>query len=214
MPYPALILVDIQNDFCPGGALEVPKGDEVVPVANKVGDIFREKEYLVVATQDWHPSDHGSFAVVQGVDPFTMGELSGAPQMLWPTHCVENTEGAKFHPDLDVVPVVFCKGMDKTVDSYSGFCDNGGKNETQLKRYLKEHETDTVFVCGLATEYCVKFTVMDAVKRGFKVYLVKDACRGLSDEDVEAALTEMREAGVGIITSDDVENILNETMGK
>lgn len=209
MGYPALILVDIQNDFCPGGALEVPNGDEVVPVANKVADLFRDRNYLVVATQDWHPADHGSFASAHGADVFTMGELSGEPQMLWPDHCVENTEGAEFHPDLDTVPVVFYKGTDTDVDSYSGFCDNGGKNETQLASFLQKHHTDEVFICGLATEYCVKFTAMDAVKRGFKVYLVIDGCRGILEEDVENAIKEMKEAGIGVIVSDKVAGLLN-----
>ena len=203
----ALILVDIQNDFCDGGALAVPRGQEVVPVANKLMEWFFDKGWEVIGTQDWHPKDHGSFASVHGVEPFTMGELSGQPQMMWTDHCVQGTKGAELHSDLEwIIPVVFCKGMDPTVDSYSGFADNGGKNESGLADYLRGRDVDEVFVCGLATEYCVKFTAMDALNRGFKVNLVSDACRGLELQTVIDAINEMNNAGVSIITSENVKN--------
>ncbi len=194
----ALLLIDIQNDFCPGGALAVPKGDEVVTLANRLVQRCFEKNITVVATQDWHPAGHGSFASAHNVAPYTMGTLSGIPQFMWPDHCVQNTSGAEFHPDLLDIPTVVCKGMDPTVDSYSGFFDNGGKNDTGLNDILKSSGVDTVFIAGLATDYCVKFTALDAVKLGYKTYVITDICRAVNvpDGSEQAALDEMKAAGV------------------
>jgi len=202
----ALILVDIQNDFLPGGALAVPHGDEVVPVANKVSPRFD----LVVATQDWHPPDHGSFAANHpGKKVGDVIDLHGLRQILWPVHCVQNTRGAEFAPGLDVSRVarVFRKGTDPTIDSYSGFFDNGHRRSTGLADYLRERGVDQVFVMGIATDYCVKFTALDAVQRaGLKVTLIEDGCRGvnLNAGDVEAAVDEMRRVGVKVVTSNEL----------
>jgi nicotinamidase/pyrazinamidase len=198
----ALILVDIQNDFCTGGALAVPHGEDVVPVANRLMALAD----LVVATQDWHPATHGSFAANHpGRKPFEMAELGGLPQVLWPAHCVEWTGGAQFHPALDTrrVARVFPKGTDAGIDSYSGFFDNGRKKATGLGEWLKAQRVDEVLVCGLATDYCVKATAIDAAGLGFRTVLVEDGCRGvgLGPEDVPQALAAMREAGVIITDS-------------
>ena len=201
-----LILVDIQNDFCPGGALAVPNGDEVVAVANRIQSYFD----LVVATQDWHPADHGSFACNHaGKNPFELGELAGLPQVLWPAHCIQNTEGAEFHPQLDLgkVAKVFPKGTDTEIDSYSGFFDNGKRMATGLGDWLKAQGVTDVFVCGLATDYCVKATAIDAAELGFKTTLIEDACRGvgLGAKDIADALQAMKSAGVGITNSEELQ---------
>jgi nicotinamidase/pyrazinamidase len=202
----ALILVDIQNDFLPGGALAVPHGDEVIAVANRVAPRFD----LVVATQDWHPRDHGSFAANHPAKKVgDVIDLHGLPQVLWPVHCVQGTAGAEFAPALDVSRVrrVFQKGTDSTIDSYSGFFDNGHRRSTGLADYLREQDVTEVFVMGLATDYCVKFTALDAVQRaGLKTTLIDDGCRGvnLRPGDSEAAVAEMRAAGVHVIRSGDL----------
>ena len=173
-----LILVDIQNDFLPGGALAVPKGDEVIPVANRIMPLFD----LVVATQDWHPADHGSFASRHpGRKVGDIIELNGLPQVLWPDHCVQDTRGAAFPERLEVSRInrVFRKGTDAGIDSYSGFFDNGHRKSTGLGELLKSQGVDEVCVMGLATDYCVKFTTLDARKLGFKVNLVLDGVRGV-----------------------------------
>lgn len=195
----ALILVDIQNDFCPGGALAVADGDAVVPVANRLMDTVD----LVVATQDWHPADHGSFASNHaGKQVFDMGDLAGLPQVMWPDHCVQWTGGAQFHPGLDTKRItrVFPKGTDPTIDSYSGFFDNGKRKATGLGDWLKAKGVTEVLICGLATDYCVKATAIDAAQLGFRTVLVEDACRGVGMKatDVPDALTAMRAAGVVI----------------
>jgi nicotinamidase/pyrazinamidase len=197
----ALILVDIQNDFCPGGTLAVPKGDEVVAAANRL----IAAAGLVVATQDWHPADHGSFAANHpGKAPFTLAELGGLPQVLWPAHCVQWSAGALFHPGLDTrrIARVFAKGTDAGIDSYSGFFDNGRRKATGLGGWLKAQGVDAVLVCGLATDYCVKATAIDAVGLGFRTTVVEDACRGvgLAANDIPDALAAMRAAGVAIST--------------
>ncbi len=201
----ALILVDIQNDFCPGGALAVADGDAVVPLANALMPRFD----LVVATQDWHPPEHGSFAANRpGGQAFTMAELAGLPQTLWPAHCVQWTGGALFHPGLDTrrIARVFAKGTDPAIDSYSGFFDNGRRKATGLADWLRAQRVDAVAVCGLATDYCVKATAIDATTLGFAVTLVEDACRGvgLAPRDVDGAIAQMRAGGVGVTTSDQV----------
>lgn len=197
----ALILVDIQNDFCTGGALAVPQGEAVVPVANRLMSLAD----VVVATQDWHPADHGSFAINHpGRKPFELAELGGLPQALWPAHCVQWTGGAQFHPGLDTRRIVrvFPKGTDPGIDSYSGFFDNGRRKATGLGDWLTAQRVDDVLVCGLATDYCVKATAIDAAGLGFRTTLVEDACRGvgLQPQDIAAALHAMRQAGVAITT--------------
>ena len=202
----ALILVDIQNDFLPGGALAVPHGDEVIAVANRVATTFD----LVVATQDWHPRDHGSFAANHpGKKVGDIIDMHGLPQVLWPVHCVQGTAGAGFAPALDVSRVrrVFQKGTDPAIDSYSGFFDNGHRRSTGLADYLREQGVTQVFVMGLATDYCVKFTALDAVQRaGLKTTLIEDGCRGvnLRPGDSEAAVAEMRAARVEVLRSSDL----------
>jgi len=203
----ALVLVDIQNDFLPGGALAVPRGDEVVPIANRLQPRFG----LVVATQDWHPPGHGSFASTRpGRKPGEIAELAGLPQVLWPDHCVQGTAGAAFAPALsmDRVEAIVRKGTDPAIDSYSGFFDNGHRKSTGLGDYLRGRGATDLYVLGLATDYCVKFTALDAVRLGFRTFLVQDGCRGveLSKGDVARALDEARKAGVQIVQSSDVQS--------
>ncbi|HEY1110321.1 MAG TPA: bifunctional nicotinamidase/pyrazinamidase [Opitutaceae bacterium] len=201
----ALILIDIQNDFLPGGALAVPRGDEVIPVANRVQRVFD----LVVATQDWHPADHGSFAAAHpGRKPGEMGTLGGLPQVLWPTHCVEGSLGAALAAALDTTRIAhtFVKGTDPEIDSYSGFFDNGHRRATELAAWLRARGVTKVYLCGLATDYCVKFTALDARQLGFETTLIADGCRGveLRPGDVAAAYAEMRAAGVRVVHSDEL----------
>lgn len=203
----ALLLIDIQNGFCPGGNLPVAGGDEVVPVANAL--MASGKYDLVVASQDWHPPGHGSFASSHpGKVPFEIGELSGKPQMLWPDHCVQGTEDAAFHPDLDVSHIdhVQRKGQNPAVDSYSAFRDNDRAALTGLTDYLKAKGVSEVDICGLATDYCVKFSAIDAVEMlpGVKVRFIEDASRGIDPDGVKVAIAEMREKGVEIVRSADI----------
>ena len=200
-----LILVDIQNDFLPGGALAVPDGDQVIPVVNSLQSRFS----LIVATQDWHPANHGSFAASHtGKKPFEQIDLNGLPQTLWPVHCVQNTAGAALAPGLtqDRIAKIFQKGTDSGIDSYSGFFDNGHRKSTGLGEWLKEQNVSEVFVCGLATDYCVKFTALDARKLGLDVTLIEDGCRGveLKAGDVARAVDEMRGAGVQVVQSAEI----------
>ena len=198
----ALIVVDVQNDFCPGGALAVSKGDAIVPGINKIAEAFE----LVITTQDWHPADHGSFAANHpGAKPYDDGTLSGRPQVLWPTHCVQGTTGAAFHPDLRVRAMNFVKGTDKDADSYSGFFDDDGKT-TGLHEVLQAHQALDLFVCGLATDYCVKFTVLDALRIGYQVSVIEDLCRAvnLTPGDAQKAFDEMRAAGAIVLHSENV----------
>src|SRR5882724_4688928 len=202
----ALILVDIQNDFCPGGTLAVREGDAVVPLANRL----MSQVDLVVATQDWHPAEHGSFAVNHpGRQPFELAELAGLPQVLWPAHCVQWTGGALFHPGLDSrrIAQVVPKGTDPRIDSYSGFFDNGRRKATGLHEWLQSQGVDQLLLCGMATDYCVKATALDAVSLGYGNTVVADACRGvnLAPGDIDQALAALREAGVAITQVDAVE---------
>jgi nicotinamidase/pyrazinamidase len=195
----ALIFTDIQNDFMPGGALAVKDGDKVVPVANAI-----QHEYdLVVATQDWHPADHGSFASNRGGRVGELSELGGLPQVLWPDHCVQGSHGAEFHPDLDLSRVarIFRKGTDPAIDSYSAFFDNAHRKSTGLGDYLREQGVKEVYVIGLATDYCVRYTALDAKMLGFETYLIEEGSRGveLKPGDVAAAIEEMRRKGVNIV---------------
>jgi len=197
----ALILVDIQNDFCPGGALAVAGGDEVVAVANRL--MAAERFDVVVATQDWHPADHGSFASQHvGGAAGDVVDLNGLPQMLWPDHCVQGSRGAEFVAGLNVAAIdkVFRKGVDVGVDSYSGFFDNDRRRDTGLAEFLRERGVDDVTVMGLATDYCVKATALDAAALGFRAHVVLEGCRGVNvhEGDVQQAVDAMTRAGVHV----------------
>lgn len=201
----ALIIVDVQNDFLPGGALAVPKGDEIIPVINAIQDKFD----FIVATQDFHPADHKSFAANNpGRQIGELIDLNGLSQILWPVHCVQGTEGAEFSKDLikKTWRKVFQKGMNREVDSYSGFFDNAKRGDTGLSTYLKENQIDRVFICGLAMDYCVKFTALDANELEFDTFLLTDATRAvnLNPEDGKDSLAELEAAGVKLITSNDL----------
>jgi nicotinamidase/pyrazinamidase len=195
----ALLLIDIQNDFLPTGALPVPEGDRIVSIANALMAKFQH----IIATQDWHPADHGSFAANHaGKKPGDVITLNGLPQILWPTHCVQNTAGADFASALDRTRItqIIQKGTDPAIDSYSGFFDNGHRKSTPLHDYLRAQKIAHLHILGLATDYCVKFTALDARRLGYTVTLVEDACRGvnLQPTDVANALAEMKAAGVEI----------------
>lgn len=203
----ALILVDIQHDFLPGGALAVTDGDAVIPIANQLQSHFD----LVVATQDFHPENHQSFAANHpGKQIGNVIQLNGLDQVLWPNHCVQGSSGVEFASDLqmDKVAKVFPKGTDPEIDSYSGFFDNGHRKATGLGDYLKEHGVNRVVVVGLATDYCVKFTALDAKKLGFDTMVVPEATRAvnLQPQDFEKAIDEIATAGVKIISPEDVLN--------
>lgn len=201
----ALILVDIQNDFLAGGALAVPRGDEVIPVANRLMPRFD----LVVATQDWHPADHGSFASRHaGKKPGDVIDLSGVKQTLWPDHCVQGTPGAAFAPSLETARIhhVVRKGVDPAVDSYSGFFDNGRRRDTGLAEFLKSRGVTRVVIVGLATDYCVRATALDALSLGFETIVVREGVRGvdLAPGDSDRALAEMASAGARIISESEL----------
>src|SRR3982751_932468 len=198
----ALILVDLQNDFVPGGALAVQGGDSIVPIVNGLEAKFD----IILATQDWHPANHGSFAANHaGKAVYDRIELNGLPQTLWPVHCVQNTTGAALVQALEkgMISHIVQKGTDPGIDSYSGFFDNGHRKATGLGDYLKEQKVENVFVAGLALDYCVKFTALDAIQLGFKVHVIEDACRGvnLKPGDVATAVHEMQAAGVKMVRS-------------
>lgn len=201
----ALLMVDLQNDFCQGGNLAVPDGDAVIAVANRLQPLFD----MVIATKDWHPIDHGSFASNHpGKNIGDTVELNTIPQLLWPDHCVQDSQGAAFHPDLDtkkITKIIF-KGTHKNIDSYSAFFDNAHLKETGLANYLRDHGIQTLYILGLATDYCVKYSCRDAVKSGFETYVIEDACRGveLKPGDVAAAFQEMRDEGVKIVRSNNI----------
>ncbi len=207
----AILLLDIQNDFLTGGALAVPRGEEVIPIANHLTRAFE----IVVATQDWHPAGHSSFAAShQDNEVGDIIELEGLQQVLWPVHCVQETYGAAFADDLDTdrLTCVFAKGTEPTIDSYSGFFDNARRHSTGLSEYLRNQGVDSVCIAGLATDYCVKATALDAQEQGFKTIVVSDGCRGveLSPGDVERAITEMEAAGIVFQTSQTITAALSE----
>lgn len=199
----ALIIVDIQNDFLPGGALEVPEGDQIIPLVNDLQNKFS----LVTATQDWHPAGHGSFASThQGKQPFDQTTLGGLEQVLWPDHCVQETKGADFAEDLSMkaVEAIFRKGLDPAIDSYSGFFDNGKKKTTGLADYLRGKDVDQVYICGLAADVCVAFTALDAIGEGFETYLLEDATRPIDHEAFSKMKSKIRENGGKVIMSKDI----------
>ncbi len=198
----AFIIVDIQNDFVPGGALAVPGGNEIIPMINELQTSFS----LVVVTQDWHPVGHKSFASSHaGYRVFDKISLHGLDQMLWPDHCIQGTPGAEFHKDLNLnrVEAIFRKGMDPDIDSYSGFYDNGYKKSTGLAGYLRERKVKKVYVAGLASDYCVFFTAKDAIKENFETYLIEDASRAIDHEGFKRAKDEISVSGGQIINTKD-----------
>ncbi len=197
-----LLVVDVQNDFCPGGALAVTDGDAVVPLANRLGRTFSH----VLLTQDWHPPGHQSFASAHpGRRPFETIQAAYGAQTLWPDHCVQGTEGAAFHPELDLTQaeLIIRKGFRPEIDSYSAFFENDRKTATGLGGYLRQRGFTRVFLVGLATDYCVHYSAVDAVGEGFQAVVIEDACRAI---DLDGSLAEAREnmakAGVSFITSD------------
>ena len=201
----ALIVVDVQNDFLPGGALAVPRGDEIIPLVNQLQKQFE----LVVATQDWHPPDHGSFAANHpGKKPGDRIMLEGIEQILWPVHCVQNTPGAEFASGLKTKHFarIFQKGVDARIDSYSTFFDNAHRRSTGLADYLNQRAVRDVYLVGLATDYCVKHSVLDARQLGLNAHVIVDACRGidLAPGDVDRALKEMKASGARILHSGDL----------
>jgi len=201
----ALLLVDLQNDFCPNGALAVKEGDQVIPIANELKSHFEH----VIASKDWHPSDHTSFVDNHpGHKLFELISLNGIPQVLWPAHCVQHSKGSEFHPTLQQsgIEKIIYKGTDKNIDSYSVFFDNAHLKDTELNNYLHSLGVEEIYIMGLATDYCVKYTALDAVKLGYKVYVIEDGCRGVEREEGDAAkaISEMRDVGVEIINSADV----------
>ena len=201
----ALILVDLQNDFLPGGALAVPHGDEVIPFANKLQQRFD----LVLATQDWHPPDHGSFAPSHpGKKPGERIMLDGIEQILWPVHCVQNTHGAEFAPSFDTSRIahVFHKGTERNIDSYSTFFDNAHRRHTGLARYLEKRSIKEIYLMGLALDYCVKYSTLDARHLGLNTHVIVDGCRGIElvRGDIASAFDEMKRAGAVLLKSSEL----------
>ncbi len=193
-----LLVVDVQNDFCPGGALAVPEGDAIVPAVNRLASGFAH----VVLTQDWHPAGHLSFAGAHpGRQPFETVDVSYGRQILWPDHCVQGTPGAAFHPGLDIphAELVLRKGYHRSIDSYSAFRENDRRTATGLGAYLRERGFERVTLCGLATDFCVLYSALDAVAAGFQATVILDACRGIDrDGSIARALDDMRAAGVAL----------------
>ena len=195
-----LLIIDVQNDFMPKGSLPVPNGNEIVPNINAIQDKFD----LIVATQDWHPRDHVSFANNhEGKSNFDEIKIHGVTQTLWPDHCVQGTEGAAFHPDLNTnkIETIFRKGTDKTIDSYSAFYDNRHLKSTGLAGYLKEKGTSALYLCGLAADICVYFSVRDAVKEGFSCFFIQDASKALDTKAFEKLKKSMVAMGIKMVTS-------------
>lgn len=201
----ALILVDLQNDFMPGGPLEVREGNKILPVIQKLLDFPFDS---IIATKDWHPKNHCSFARTHNLAPGDVIVHNGLEQVLWPEHCIQSTPGAEFYPGWDTSKVhkVFYKGIEKDIDSYSTFYDNGKKRSTGLDSYLKEQGIKNVYIAGLATDYCVKHSVMDALHLGFNTYVIIDACRGINmhPDDTKTAIEEMIRDGAHIIISEKI----------
>lgn len=201
----ALVMVDVQKDFCEGGSLAVPDADRIVPLVNDLQACFE----VVIATKDWHPKDHMSFAsLYPGRNVGDVVEMNQLQQVLWPDHCVQDSAGAEFHPDLhtDKIQKCFYKGIDKTIDSYSAFFDNAHQRSTGLADYLLAQHVSDVYILGLATDYCVKFSCIDAVRSGFKTYMIEDACRGvnLNPTDTRDAIQTLQEMGVIVVQAKDI----------
>lgn len=200
-----LLLVDVQIDFMPGGQLAVAEGDQIVPVINRILHQFE----LVVATQDWHPMNHQSFASNHSnKKPFDTIDRNGQEDTLWPDHCIQGSKGAEFHPDLETnrIAAIFRKGMNPEIDSYSGFYDNDHAVSTGLSGYLKEKGITEVYFCGLATDICVYHTIRDAMEEGFSAILIEDASQPLNHDDFAIQKKELTENGVRIIQSHEIHN--------
>lgn len=200
----ALLVVDIQNDFCPGGALPVTGGDAIIPVINALSRRFEH----ILLTQDWHPVDHASFASShEGKKPFDTIRLDYGEQILWPDHCVQGTKGAEFHADLhvDKAELVLRKGYHREIDSYSAFYENDHRTPTGLTGYLKDRNIDTLFIAGLATDFCVHWSAIDGKRHGFEVFVIEDASRGINTEgSLEHAARRMKNFDVKLISIVDV----------
>lgn len=198
----ALLMIDIQNDFCPGGALAVAEGDATAVLSNAIQDKFDMR----VLTQDWHLADHSSFADNhEGAEPFSLIDMPYGPQVLWPRHCVIGSDGAEFHKDLvtDTADMVIRKGFRSHIDSYSAFFENDKTTQTGLAGYLRERDTSQVYLTGIATDFCVCYSAIDAVKQGFEAIVIMDACRAIDmDGSLAQAMQNMIAAGVGFTTSD------------
>jgi len=196
-----LLIVDIQNDFCPGGALAVPEGDTIIPTVNRLIEHFD----VIVQTQDWHPKDHSSFASThQGKEPYETIEVDYGTQVLWPDHCIQGTEGAEFHPDLNTnkSQVIIRKGFRKAIDSYSTFFENDQKTSTGLTGYLKQRGITELYTVGLATDFCVKWSILDGIDEGFTMHIIKDAVKGIDlNGSLDQAWSEMKAKGVKITNS-------------
>ena len=195
------LVIDVQNDFCPGGALAVPDGNAVVPVINRLAGGFEH----VLLTQDWHPRGHTSFASSHpGRQPFETIEVAYGAQTLWPDHCVQDSTGAAFHPDLDAAraELIIRKGYDRAIDSYSAFYENDRTTATGLTGYLRTRDFERIFMAGLATDFCVNFSAVDAAREGFEVVVIEDACRAIDlDGSLAAAKAQMAEAGATLVAS-------------
>lgn len=204
----ALVVTDVQNDFCPGGRLAVPEGDEIIPLVNALVEDFEH----VIYTQDWHPAGHTSFASSHpGKKPFDRVEMSYGEQILWPDHCVQGTDGAAFHPDLDVTggELIIRKGFRKRIDSYSAFFENDHDTPTGLTGYLRERGIDTLYLVGLALDFCVHWSAIDGRKQGFDVVVVEDATRAIdTDGSLEEAMLKMREAGAEMTRFDQIHSMV------
>nr|WP_298005508.1 bifunctional nicotinamidase/pyrazinamidase [uncultured Flavobacterium sp.] len=199
----ALLIIDIQNDFLPTGSLAVPNGEEVIPIINKLQNQFD----LIIATQDWHPENHKSFACNHlNKKNFDIIDLNGLKQVLWPQHCVQGSQGANFSAALqtDKIATIIRKGMDTETDSYSGFFDNGKRNTTGLLGLLKEQKISDVYVCGLAADYCVYYTAKDAVENGFHTFYIEDASKAISQENYVKCKEELLSLGVTFLNSSDI----------
>ncbi len=198
-----LVIVDAQNDFMPGGALAVSQGDLIIPVINAL----QEKFDLIIATQDWHPANHKSFAANHaGKRPFDKINLNGFEQVLWPIHCVQETKGAQFHSDLktNLIEAIFRKGMNPEIDSYSGFYDNQHQKTTGLAGFLREKKAKDLYFAGLCTDICVYFTIQDALSEGFKCFLIEDACRPLDLDNYQKIKTSLLQQGVKILKASEM----------
>lgn len=201
----ALLLVDLENDFFPGGALGVKGGDEILPVVNHLLTLPFD---CIVGSKDYHPAGHVSFAATHHKKPGERVQVKGREQILWPVHCVQGTPGVEFHPGWDSTKIekVFFKGTDEGIDSYSAFFDNNREKSTGLDEYLKKKKVDTLYIAGLTTEYCVKYSSLDAMGLGFKVYVVVDGCKGvnLKKDDAENALREIESKGAVLVHGKEV----------
>ncbi len=194
-----LLIIDIQNDFCPEGSLEVPNGDEIIPVINKISSNF----FKVVATQDWHPINHVSFASTHNKNPGDVIKVNGVEQILWPDHCVQSSKGANFHEYfyLNHVNIIIKKGSNPEIDSYSAFFENDKKTETGLEYYLKGLKITDVYICGLATDYCVYYSAIDAKRLGFSTFVIIDASKGVDipSGNLEKSIADMKSKGIKLI---------------